>query len=353
MPPRKRRAHTDNEETQLNVQSTQQQTQPRQRRRRRDSDDEDGAGAGDDMDIDGEEATQGGWDQTVKKMVRLALACEYARMPIKRDAIGQKVLGKEASRQFKHVFEGAQRVLREKFGMEMVELPVRDKITIQERIAAKKNEKASQTTRAWILTSTLPEQYRTNPTIIAPPKVPSAITESTYVALYTFIISLILLNDGSLPEAKLETYLKKTNSEQYTPIDKTDKLLIRLCKEGYIIRIRDTSSGEEKVEYRVGPRGKVEVGAEGVAGFVRKVYCKENEEAAELEKKIQKSLGISDRPSQVNGHNATSTNGREGLSDETPRRRSERGRGNHQAEEDEDEDDEDEDDEDDDGDDGE
>ena len=69
----------------------------------------------------------------VKKLVRLALACEYARINIRREDIRSKVLGSDGSRQFKVVFEQAQRVLANTFGMTMVELPVREKTTISQR----------------------------------------------------------------------------------------------------------------------------------------------------------------------------------------------------------------------------
>lgn len=72
-------------------------------------------------------------DALVKKMVRFALASEYARIPIRRADISTKVLGEQGTGMFKTVFEQAQRHLREKFGMEMTELPPRDKQTTQER----------------------------------------------------------------------------------------------------------------------------------------------------------------------------------------------------------------------------
>lgn len=68
----------------------------------------------------------------VKKFVRLALACEYQRRPIRRADISEKVLGSQG-RQFKKVFEQAQQELRSVFGMEMVELPAREKVTLQQR----------------------------------------------------------------------------------------------------------------------------------------------------------------------------------------------------------------------------
>lgn len=79
--------------------------------------------------------TQSTQNVAVKKLVRLALASEYSRQPIRRNDITQKVLG-EGSRQFKPVFEEAQKVLRERFGMHMVELPVKEKLTISQRRGA-------------------------------------------------------------------------------------------------------------------------------------------------------------------------------------------------------------------------
>jgi len=69
----------------------------------------------------------------VKKMIRLALACEYSRTPIRRGDISTKVLGETGARQFKVVYERAQRELRTTFGMQMEELPSREKFTISQR----------------------------------------------------------------------------------------------------------------------------------------------------------------------------------------------------------------------------
>lgn len=119
--------------------------------------------------------------------------------------------------------------------------------------------------------STLPPPFRT-PEILPPSKAPTSFLDSTYTALYTFIVSVITLSGGSILEQKLDRYLKRTNIEQYTPIDRTDRLLQRLCKEGYLVRNREMDGGEEVIEYMVGPRGKIEVGESGVSGLVRKVY---------------------------------------------------------------------------------
>ncbi|KAE8352560.1 MAGE-domain-containing protein [Aspergillus coremiiformis] len=246
-------------------------------------------------------------DVMVKKLVRLALATEYSRQPIRRTDISTKVLGEQGTRQFKPVFAAAQLVLQEKFGMQMVELPGREKVTIHQRRAAQKLERSSSstTTKSWILISTLPAAYRT-PAILPPTKAP---WESSYTGLYSFIISVILLNGGSLPEQKLDRYLKRMNADTYTPLDRTDRLLQRLCKEGYLVRTREMDGGEEVIEYMVGPRGKVEVGPQGVAGLVREVYGRqravedgdtgtaaENKEMEEFESRLARSLGIAGPP---------------------------------------------------------
>ncbi|KKK17516.1 hypothetical protein ARAM_002513, partial [Aspergillus rambellii] len=72
-------------------------------------------------------------DVMVKKLVRLALSSEYSRQPIRRVDISNKVLGEQGSRQFKMVFEAAQRVLESNFGMQLTELPGKEKVTIQQR----------------------------------------------------------------------------------------------------------------------------------------------------------------------------------------------------------------------------
>ncbi|PWN51359.1 MAGE-domain-containing protein [Violaceomyces palustris] len=55
-------------------------------------------------------------------LVRLALFSEYRKIPIRKDDISRKVLGKESTRAFPVVFNLAQRILHETFGYHMVEL---------------------------------------------------------------------------------------------------------------------------------------------------------------------------------------------------------------------------------------
>ena len=87
-----------------------------------------------------------------KKLVRLALASEYSRQPIRRTDIaakgqggrswdtlwdlvadGSTVLAPSSGRQFKYIFNEAQTQLRTVFGMELTELPQKEKITISQK----------------------------------------------------------------------------------------------------------------------------------------------------------------------------------------------------------------------------
>jgi DNA-binding PadR family transcriptional regulator len=260
----------------------------------------------DEDDFAGGEASNTQGDGTlevmVKNMVRLALACEYSRTPIRRGDITTKVLGAN-NRQFKAVFAEAQIQLRGTFGMEMTELPQKEKVTLAQRRAAQKSQTSKGSTN-WILTSVLPERFR-QPEILPPSQAPTLDLESQYTGLYTFVVSLIFLNGGMLPDGKLERYLKRVNIEEAAAQnslnimasggDKTEKLLKRMEKDGYVIKIRDNSTGEEVVEWTVGPRGRTEIGDSGVRGMVKQVYG-EVEDPAELTRALERSLGANEAP---------------------------------------------------------
>lgn len=163
--------------------------------------------------------------------------------------------------------------------------------------------------------------------ILRPGKAPSSEAEATYIGLYTFLISVISLSGGSIGESKLERYLKRTNADQYTPIDKTEKVLQRMCKEGYLVKLKDSTGGEEIVEYMVGPRGKVEVGVDAVIGVARTVYG--DEDVDDLDARVQRSMGIDEgqrKKTKKKEKSSTATaNGQAQTNGTTPGRRTTRG----------------------------
>ncbi|KAF2668502.1 MAGE-domain-containing protein [Microthyrium microscopicum] len=227
--------------------------------------------------------------QLAKKLVRYALSVESNRRAIKRQDVNRVVLGAH-TREFKNVFSEAQLQLETVFGMKMVELPKQEKVTgAQKRAAAQKADKpGTSSTNTWILITTLDPRFRV-PSILGPPKAPTRKAESEYVGLYSIIIALIYINGGVLPDTKLESHLKKLNAEVNTPIGRTEAVLQRMINDGYLVRSKDSSSGDEQIEYTVGPRGKIEVGEEGVAGVIRKMMGGQD---PDIESKIQVTLSL-------------------------------------------------------------
>lgn len=197
-------------------------------------------------------------------------------------------------RQFKHVFTEAQEQLRSVFGMELTELPVKEKVTVsQKRAAQRSGTQGSSNSNAYILTSTLPARYRKY-SVLQPPQIPSTGAEASYVGLTTFVLALIYLSTSqTISESRLEKHLRRMNADNYVLAgEKTEKVLKRMERENYIVKVRERDGGgEESVDYVIGPRGKVEVGERGVAGLVRGVYGKKDAEADELERRLVRSLG--------------------------------------------------------------
>lgn len=151
---------------------------------------------------------------------------------------------------------------------------------------------------AYVLSSTLPEVYR-SAAILRPSRVPSAEEEAIYVAFYTTVVSLISLSGGELSEQKLRRQLGRMNADQNVSMEKTDMTLKRMERQGYVVRKVDHQSagqdGDQSVTWHVGPRAKEEIGLDGIMGLVREVYGGSSEE---LESKLRASLGIRDKPTQ-------------------------------------------------------
>lgn len=135
MPPRstrKRRAvDLSDVEDEVDV-PTPTQTQREQRREFTPEDDYDDEDDDDDAEEDIHNGA-GSLAQLSKSLVRYALACEYSRTPLKRADINQKVIALHKTVKFKEVFDAANSQLMDTFGMVMVELPNREKVTTKQK----------------------------------------------------------------------------------------------------------------------------------------------------------------------------------------------------------------------------
>ncbi|TEY56589.1 hypothetical protein BOTCAL_0224g00060 [Botryotinia calthae] len=295
-----------------------------------DNDEDDATGEG--MGSDREESL----DQVVKKLVRYALACEFQRLPITRTGIKEKVLGAQ-SRSFKSIFEPAQESLRIIFGMEIVELPAKENVTVKGRLKEASRKSKSTTTSSYILTSVLPIDYRSS-SIIQPSKVVSQWDEATYIGFYTTVVSVIMLSpDSTMTDSKLTSVLRKLNAETNLPLDKTALILKKMVQQNYITRTIERNDGEELIEWRVGPRGRMEIGSKGVQGLVKEVYGEHAPE--DLDKRLERSLGLGKRKT-THGENGERTEVPEQNGASGSRKVSTRGRPRREAADEDDHDDE-------------
>ncbi|RCI09515.1 hypothetical protein L249_3947 [Ophiocordyceps polyrhachis-furcata BCC 54312] len=290
MPPsQRRRRPTDDDDPEEDA-------RPRQRQNRNPSDDEpddDDAGSEDSSEPDNGDASHEAEIRLVKKMVRYVISCEYSRTTIRREGIKERVLGNQG-RSFRKVLGLAQEQLRAIWGMELRELPVREKMTLHEKRKAMKSSSQAKTgSGSYILTSTLPVAFR-SATILRPSKTPSEEEEATYAAFYTLVLSLIWLNSGELSDQKLKRYLLRLNADQNVADEKTENTLKRMEKQGYVVKRVERPpvghDGEHLTTWHVGPRAKEEVGLDGVMGMVRQVYG--SEWSPEIETKLHLSLGV-------------------------------------------------------------
>lgn len=165
--------------------------------------------------------------------------------------------------------------------------------------AAKAKRNTAKPTASYILITTLPVAYRV-PEIITPSLINSEEEEAAYIGLCTVIVSYISMNPNEqIPDHRLMRFLRRLNVEENTPLDKTVVVLNRMQKQGYIWKVTDRSAEEETIDWRVGPRGMVEIGNMGVHGFVKTIWGEDAPE--DLDKRLQTSLGMEVRGSGGNG----------------------------------------------------
>ncbi|KAF1924036.1 MAGE-domain-containing protein [Didymella exigua CBS 183.55] len=234
----------------------------------------------------------GSVEQLAKSLVRYALSCELARKPIKRQDVNERVLGSHA-RLFKTVLDQANSELTDVFGMQFAELPRGDKVTARQKRAAAGADSQSRASGMWVLQTTVPAQYRLAPAIGPARRADGAEDDAAaaYVGLYTMVIALVTIGGGRLPEGKLDRALRRMNAEQTTPVGTKDATLALMVRDGYIVKVREAVGGDETVDYMVGPRGKVEVGAEGFAQLIRAMYGDDGD-VGDVEGKIKRTLDV-------------------------------------------------------------
>jgi hypothetical protein len=190
-------------------------------------------------------------------------------------------------------------MLKETFGMQMEELPVTEKLNLAQRRAMKENTAGQSSSNSWVLVTTLPAEYRT-PLVLGKPQSEVNEKENYYVGMCTTVVTLVYLHSGRLGDNRLDTVLFRKMGISST---EATELLTRMDKEGFIKKIVDTSTGQESIDYIVGPRGKVQIGEEGVANFVKGVWGEDD--AEDLDKQLKKTLDLSAKQSKPQSNGTT------------------------------------------------
>ncbi|KAI8820592.1 MAGE family-domain-containing protein [Fimicolochytrium jonesii] len=232
-------------------------------------------------------------NRMVKDLVRLALAMEQRRQPLKREDITKRVL-KDHPRAFNVVFERAQERLRSTFGMEMAELTTRDKrqtATQAARRAATATQTAKSTsTRSYVLRSTLTPQERA--------AVVDWGDEEFVMVLLCIILGIILVNGKRIEEGDLTTYLKRlglnlTSPRPHRTLGLISDHITTFTKHAYLDKVKTPGVDADVVEYSWGPRAKVECSERDMVAFVVGVYPDLTVEVRErLERDVGRLAGL-------------------------------------------------------------
>lgn len=199
----------------------------------------------------------------VKNFVRLALASELTRTPIKREDVAKKVFVNDHKRCFKLIFDRTQARLKDTLGMKLVELPAKDRTKnmtmTQQRKAAhiqastNTNHAASKSNRSYILQNLLPPKYKQ---ISQRQHMES---ERNYNAVLMIIMIIVVMSDDqSCSENRVISALERLGWSPDTPAGLINDVIGRMTKQAYLERVKDDQNPDGSYNLFIGPRGKLE-----------------------------------------------------------------------------------------------
>ncbi|WFD33462.1 hypothetical protein MCUN1_000275 [Malassezia cuniculi] len=280
-----------------------------------------------------------GHDETKRKagdLVRMALCAEFRREPLRRDDLARVVIGKEGTRAFPIILAQAQLMLRDTFGMELVELRARgaenpalaeQAAALDEQLGRKraKTEDKKDTRRVYALKSTLPDALIASLALSDTPALDWSASDghAGSMGLLYVILAIILLSGRRCSSVRLRAYLAQLSlsadrvlpsSLQPVGVDDTqpltqargrtdpldlDAYLGVLQRQSYIESIRLPSSGEaqQKSEWRWGARAEVEIGEHAIASFIAQLFAPPKSEdgssaaADDIKQRIERAAG--------------------------------------------------------------
>lgn len=229
----------------------------------------------------------------VKNFVRLALASEHTRTPIRREEISKKVFVNDHKRCFKLIYDRTQLRLQHTFGMKLVELPAKDRTKnmtmTQQRRNAHHQASANPTTsnykanRSWILQNILPPELKQ---ISQRQHMES---ERNYNAVVMIILIIVVMSDDqTCTENRVISILERLSWTPQTSAGPFDEVITKMTRQAYVERVKDDQSVDGSYNLFVGPRGKMETlwNREDLLSLIVTIYGDTSEEAQERMKTL-------------------------------------------------------------------
>ncbi|KAJ3023088.1 UNVERIFIED_CONTAM: Melanoma-associated antigen D2 [Siphonaria sp. JEL0065] len=213
-------------------------------------------------------------DRFVKGFVRMALACEHRRVPIKREDLIKKVLTTQHSKAYASIFEKSQKVLRNVFGFEMARL---DNKTGGRKRDNKGKAKEVVLRQEYILRNILSKDQVDEFAGMNDGAAKTARTTLLCVVLSLVLAEKRIINADSLFK-HLET-LGIFKNRIHKTFNKIEDVIASFVKEEYLekYKIDESAANQQQQqtagsgeEYVWGPRAKIEYTEPEIIAFVAK-----------------------------------------------------------------------------------
>jgi hypothetical protein len=195
-------------------------------------------------------------EEAVSSLIRLALACEVSKRPLRREDVISLILGESGSRNFRPLLNEANIRLRQVFSMQLVPLPTNSRsvstLTVAGRKAATSKKTDQQSLNSYILLS------------VEGRPVGKFHRQPERLAILATILSLVNLSENAAVQE--DVLLEKLSLLSITPSTfPLADYLSELRRQKYI----NVTKNEERVDvYQVGPRGQLEFPPKALAAFI-------------------------------------------------------------------------------------
>ncbi|OLL24983.1 hypothetical protein NEOLI_003600 [Neolecta irregularis DAH-3] len=216
-------------------------------------------------------------------VLRYSLAKEFTHTPFTRDQANTLLKEVGLQRSFKAVKDEANKIMKDAFGMEIVELDPKERYLSapqQRKVAANSHSQKtpggkSGTVKFFIARSILAQRFRD--------AVIPVDSEAEDLGKIFLIVSLVYLNKTEMPEDILIRYLDKFMPEEGAKLF----LKNRMISGKYLDYHKDVNGD---LIYHVGPKGKALIDSKQMVGLMHEIYGASAPE--DLAKRIMDAMGV-------------------------------------------------------------